>query len=197
VNSHKRDWEELGTLDPMWAIYSDPTRKYGKWDLDEFFATGEQDVDRLMGWVAERGYPKHRESALDFGCGIGRLTRALARHFQRAYGVDIAGTMVARARQLNSGISNCEFLTTDDCNLASFPDHHFDLIYTKWVLQHLPDREAIRPHLIAFVRCLKPDGLLVFQLRTGLSLKARLQLGESSMPLSGGSGSESASSTSG
>lgn len=177
MRSHKKDWEELAAVDPLWAIYSDPAHKFNNWDLDEFFATGERDVAEIMRWIGRTGVPKHQELALDFGCGVGRLTRALAQRFEKVYGVDIAESMITRAKNLNRDFRNCEFVTNEDSHLRMFPGSYFDMIYSRWVLQHLPDRMAIRTHIAAFVRCLKPDGLLVFQLRTGLSVGARLQLG--------------------
>lgn len=177
VRSHRQDWEELGAVDPLWAINSDPAHKFNNWNLDDFLASGAKDVAGIIRWMDENGLPKHRDLALDFGCGVGRLTRALAQHFGRVYGVDIADSMVARAKEINRDKPNCEFLTNEHSSLPIFPNDTFDLIYSRWVLQHLPSRSSIRAHIGSFVRCLKPDGLLIFQLRTGLSLKARLQIG--------------------
>ncbi len=39
LKRHKQDWEDLGTVDPLWAIHSQPNRKFGKWDINEFFTT--------------------------------------------------------------------------------------------------------------------------------------------------------------
>ena len=88
LEKQKGDWEALGRLDPLWAIYSDPKRQHGKWDLEEFFRSGQDDVSALMEEAERIGRPSERVSALDFGCGVGRLTRALAKHFNHC--VEIA-----------------------------------------------------------------------------------------------------------
>jgi ubiquinone/menaquinone biosynthesis C-methylase UbiE len=99
-----------------------------------------------MGSAARLGYPSGREAALDFGCGVGRLTRALAKDFRRCYGVDISESMIAKARELNQSLPGCEFVLNTQGDLALFPDNHFDMIYTCRVLQHLPSRATIKLH---------------------------------------------------
>lgn len=90
----KQNWEDLATLDPLWAILSDPHRRFGQWDASEFFASGEVEVGRLLQRVAMLGLPANRKRALDFGCGVGRLTRAMSRVFEECYGVDISEGMI-------------------------------------------------------------------------------------------------------
>ena len=55
-------------------------------------------------WSKRRpgGSPAARRSALDFGCGIGRLSQALAEHFDQVYGVDISPKMIELARAAQS-----------------------------------------------------------------------------------------------
>lgn len=177
LKRHQRDWDDLGKVDALWAIYTDPSRRMGRWDLADFFATGARDVERTLSVADEVGHPKARSVALDFGCGVGRLTRALAPHFDRCYGVDISSTMIEQARELNREVYNCEFLVNETDRMAGFDDASVDLILTQWVLQHLPGRDLVRSYLLDFLRVLRPGGLLVCQLRTALTLKHRLQLG--------------------
>src|SRR4051812_25855551 len=101
LQSHKRDWEDLAELDALWAIYTDPAGQHGRWELDKFFASGEAEVQSLMEKARNLRLPPQNKSVLDFGCGVGRLTRALSKHFQEACGVDVSEAMVAQARELN------------------------------------------------------------------------------------------------
>ena len=59
---HRRDWEELAAVDPLWA---------------------------LMKATAELGRPQPRR-VLDFGCGVGRLARPFAARFDEYVGADVA-----------------------------------------------------------------------------------------------------------
>ena len=175
LRRHQRDWEDLGDLDPCWAILAYPERRFGRWDLDEFFRSGEVEIGRLTADMQRLGYPVNRERALDVGCGVGRLTRALAPHFRHCYGVDVSAPMIAAARKLNITFPNCEFVLNGDPDLRMFPRGHFDLIYSVLVLQHLPTRAAIAAYVADFVRVLAPGGLLVCQIPSHIPLRRRLQ----------------------
>ncbi len=144
LRRQKQEWEELGNMDPYWAILAQAGRKFGKWDTNEFFATGAQEIARVMESTADLGYPSGREVALDFGCGVGRLTRALAKYFQQCYGVDISESMVAKAKEINRSFPNCSFFVNTEEHLSTFADDCFDLIYTNLVLQHLPRKATIK-----------------------------------------------------
>ena len=176
LRRHQRDWEDLGDLDPCWAILAYPERRFGRWDLDEFFRSGEQEIVRLAMDMQRLGHPARRARALDFGCGVGRLTRALAPHFRHCYGVDVSAPMIATARKLNAAFPNCEFVLNGQPDLRMFPDGHFDLIYSVLVLQHLPTRAAIAAYVVDFARILAPGGLLVCQIPSHIPLRRRLQL---------------------
>jgi SAM-dependent methyltransferase len=176
LRRHQRDWEDLGDLDPCWAILAHPDRRFRRWDLEEFFHTGEQQVAGLVVDMERLGYPIRRERALDFGCGVGRLTRALSAHFGQCHGVDVAAPMIAAARKLNVAFPRCQFAVNDRLDLRLFADGYFDLIYCVLVLQHLPTRAAIASYLAEFVRVLTPGGLVVCQIPSRIPLRRRFQL---------------------
>jgi ubiquinone/menaquinone biosynthesis C-methylase UbiE len=169
----RKHWDDLGRLDPFHAILSRPGTRLGRWDLDEFFATGQREIADLMEYAARIGLPKERNRALDFGCGVGRLTQPLAEYFEECTGVDISDSMVRRAKELSKS-EKCHFLLNDRPTLP-FPNHHFDLIYTSIVLQHVPQKTLIRRYISEFVRTLKKDGLLVMQIPSHIKLRNRLQ----------------------
>jgi ubiquinone/menaquinone biosynthesis C-methylase UbiE len=175
LKKHKSDWDSIGGIDPMWAILSDHSKKFGKWDTDEFFRSGKEAADTVVRLMEINGYPREREKALDFGCGVGRVTRFFAHHFAEVVGIDVADTMVTKARELNAAITNCTFMVNDKENLELFRDNSFDLVYSYIVLQHVPSRQAIDTYVAEFLRILKPNGLLLFQLPASLPLLIRLQ----------------------
>lgn len=172
----RHDWEALATLDPLWAILSDPSRRFGKWDLSEFLRTGDRQIAEVMRHADRLGYPRQRQVALDFGCGVGRNTRALATYFRTCHGVDISDTMIARAREIHKSAPGCEFAVNSTPGLPMFHDESVDMVYTTLVLQHMPNTRVIKSYIAEFTRILRRDGLLVFQLLCALPLKNRLQL---------------------
>jgi SAM-dependent methyltransferase len=175
VAEEKRHWEEFAAQDPFWAVLSYPDQKRGRWDKDEFYASGEAVIDEVLGHAAQFAQPTGHESALDFGCGLGRLTRALAGRFDRAVGVDISETMVANATELNEEVGNLSFQVNARTDLKTFDDATFDMVNTRIVLQHLPSRQAVEGYLEEFLRVLRPGGLLVFQMPSKLPLRVSVQ----------------------
>jgi ubiquinone/menaquinone biosynthesis C-methylase UbiE len=162
----RRDWEELGKADPLWAILTTPDKKGNRWRLDEFLQTGRDEVAELMARIEHLSVPARRRSALDFGCGVGRLTQALADHFESVVGVDISTSMLELAGRVNRHGARCRYVLNSASNLAIFESGTFDLIYSRLVLQHLPPRLE-RAYLTEMIRVLAPGGLLVFQLPSG------------------------------
>ena len=59
----KKNWEELGQQDPMWAILSAPSKKNRKWDPEAFFQSGEAEIGHILNDVTAAGFPLRRETA--------------------------------------------------------------------------------------------------------------------------------------
>jgi ubiquinone/menaquinone biosynthesis C-methylase UbiE len=156
----RRDWTALGTADPLWAVCVDPDKRAGRWDIAEFLASGQAEVTDALAELDRLGCCYGRQSALDFGCGVGRLTAALSDHFAAVTGVDIAEPMLAYAKSLQADHPHCRFLLNDRPDLSIFPDDSFDLVYSSLVLQHLPPRLA-ESYLAEFVRVARPGGAIV------------------------------------
>jgi SAM-dependent methyltransferase len=158
----KSVWERLGRDDPMWAVLTERE----EWDEGEFFATGERELDVMMVQLDSLGLEIGRGSALDFGCGLGRLTRALGERFERAVGVDIAESMIESARSLNRACANCDFRLSADPDLRSYGSESFDLVLSRITLQHMPP-DLARGYVAEFLRVVAGDGAVVFQLVAG------------------------------
>lgn len=165
-------WQDWGVADPLYAILSSPEYWQNRGDLDRFLATGRDTVSHLMEKVDELDLCKERKRALDFGCGLGRLTHALAPMFAEVVGLDIAASMVERARAIHSNVTNCSFDVEVRENLSRFPDAHFDCVISLLVLQHLGSEDAMARYLHEFLRILRPGGALIIQLPTIVSLAA-------------------------
>jgi SAM-dependent methyltransferase len=159
----QKSWDEAGQADPLWAILTAPGKEGGRWDLEEFFVSGREEISAALQYVASLGLPSLRGRALDFGCGVGRLTQALAEHFDEADGVDIAPSMVEQARELNRHGDRCRYHVNAEPDLRLFPDSSFDFVYSNLVLQHVGPELACA-YMREFVRVLAPGGVALFQL---------------------------------
>lgn len=182
----QRNWEGLAQADPLWAICTDPKKRNKQWTKEDFFATGRKELEAVLAYAARIGIRIDQTSpALDFGCGIGRLTRALAQYFPECVGVDISPTMINLAQELNHYLPHCNFLLNEDAGLKSLPDNYFGFIYTSLVLQHIA-KPCSHEYLAELIRVLKPAGVFIFQvpeklqansltkIRTRLAVRSRL-----------------------
>lgn len=155
------NWDDLGRRDPMWAILSDPSRHGNRWTPEEFFATGEDHVAEYLSLLHRLGVDPQAGRALDFGCGAGRLSHALARRFERVDGVDIAPSMIDLADRYNNQPDRLRFHVNKKADLRLFDNDTFDLALSLIVFQHM-DNNLKTGYLGEFIRVLRPGGLAVF-----------------------------------
>ncbi|MCD6579858.1 class I SAM-dependent methyltransferase [bacterium] len=156
-------WDKLGKEDPLWAVLSISQKKGNKWNIKEFFETGEREINNLMDYLNRLNIKLDKNKALDFGCGVGRLTRAMTPYFSEIVGVDIAPSMIKIAKELNDNKDKCVYILNETENLEIFKDDTFDFIYTNITLGHMKKKYA-RKYIEEFFRILRPNGTVIFQL---------------------------------
>ena len=157
-----RLWERNASIDALWSILALPGKEGGRWDRDEFFRSGERDVAELMRYLAERSATPRTGRVLDFGCGVGRLSRAFAARFERVDGVDVSPTMIRLAHRYASVDGRCHYSVGSRPDLGMFPDATFDLVCSILVLQHIPPPLA-EGYVREFGRVAASGGVILFQ----------------------------------
>ena len=156
-------WENWGRQNPYYGVLTD--NRFRRQNLDdklktEFFETGRVHVERVLTMAMRHcGNLASRKSALDFGCGVGRLVLPLAGLFERVTGVDISAGMLQVAKQncFERGIDNADLVLSDD-RLTSVPGK-FDFIHSYLVLQHIPVRRGERI-IVQLLDRLNEEGIL-------------------------------------
>ncbi|MFQ5844108.1 MAG: methyltransferase domain-containing protein, partial [Planctomycetota bacterium] len=156
-------WNRFGETDPLWAVLSHRDKRGNRWDAEEFFRTGRREIDEVMRDLRALELDGPRRRALDFGCGVGRLTQALARHFEEVDGVDVSPSMIRLAHAHDRQGGRCRYHLNERDDLRRFPDGRFDLVYSNITLQHMPPALSKR-YLGELLRVAGPGGVLVFQL---------------------------------
>jgi ubiquinone/menaquinone biosynthesis C-methylase UbiE len=171
IRRMRDDWDHRAALNAEHFIVS----TQDMWARDDFLTSGEQDVQRyLLPEVAGHGLDPAHCDALDFGCGVGRLSRAMARHFRAVTAVDISAEMLQKARQTFGDVNNIRWLEYDGYDLSGIATHSHDVVFSYLVLQHVP-RQSLALHYVGeLCRVLRPGGLLRVQFSSRALYRLRL-----------------------
>jgi SAM-dependent methyltransferase len=146
--SDRRRWSKLGLKNPFWASLPEQRFRANRMDAsdeDAFFETGERDCAATFATIrALVGEDFHPARALDFGCGVGRVTIPLARECRRVLAVDISEPMlqVAARHCADRGILNVEFLNAREFSKET-QRRVFDFVYAYNVFQHIGPRAGM------------------------------------------------------
>ncbi|MDR6787463.1 SAM-dependent methyltransferase [Sphingomonas sp. BE138] len=129
-------------------------------DRDAFFALGEKIVHE----IADPYLPARRTLAVDIGCGVGRLTRALSTRFDKAIGLDVSDEMVRKGTDLQRDTPKVQLIATDG---VTFPIETgtADFVFSYVVFQHMPSIEVIKGSLAETRRILAPGGAALLHLK--------------------------------
>jgi SAM-dependent methyltransferase len=159
-------WDERARENALYFVdtqigYDDP-------DTDAFWRHGEEVVEQMLGMAGLTVGAE--ETVVDIGCGVGRLTRALATRAAHVYGVDVSREMLDRARGHNPELANVEWLHGDGKGLAVLADASVDGCFSHVVFQHIPDPETTLNYVRDMGRVLRTGGWALFQVSTDPSV---------------------------
>src|SRR5690349_18237657 len=135
--STDRDWRRWARLDPYYAVFSrDEFRSVNTSTRDEFFETGVKHLNDVLTTLRHHFGPLNEDSALDYGCGVGRVTIPLAQRFKGVTGIDVSNEMLAEATSnlTKADTHNVTLKSSGDALLAD--GKQFDLVHCYNVLQH-------------------------------------------------------------
>ncbi len=160
-------WTHLGETEPHWSVLS--AKEYQQQQIgsgiDKFYNSGKPEVTRIFRTLERNEIDSSRlKTCMEYGCGLGRVTRWLADEFSVVHGIDISKAHLAHADDYfkRLGMENVKLHHLQNVrDIEAIPK--VDLIYSRIVLQHNPP--PIMSFIItSFMRCLKPGGVAFFQL---------------------------------
>lgn len=131
------DWAQIAASEPFYGVLTDPAFLSGNMTdeaLARFWSSGGPDIGWQVDLLQAHYGPFAPRTALDFGCGVGRLTRAMAPFADTVYGVDVAPAMLDIARRHAPG----NVIYTD-----SIPDVELDWVNSLIVFQHIHPRRGV------------------------------------------------------
>lgn len=158
LDRSRRFWDAKAAENPYWYVSS--CGPYEHCDIGAFWASGVQiwiDLKTAIGYA-----PKLNDKVVEIGCGVGRLTRAIARDIGHVYSIDISAEMVEMARKAK--LPNVDFYVIDGVTLAPLTDGCADCTIAYSVYQHLPSIGVLEAYLDEMLRLTRPTGILAFTL---------------------------------
>lgn len=156
------EWDRRARENAYHYIASD----HDEWSEEDFDRSGREsvqgvvveDLDRIAG-----GRDPKTMTALEIGCGAGRMTRALAEIFGQVHAVDVSGEMIEKARARLADLDNVHLHHTNGVDLTALGDAEIDFAMSFVVFQHIPELDVIRGYITEVARRLRPGGLFKFQ----------------------------------
>ena len=126
--------------------------------LFDHFADRYDRYDQISGgwitqWVEGALSGKTGSSAIDIGCGTGRVAQLLAGHYENVRAIDLSSEMI-EAAQRNHPHPRVVFEVADLMQVTG----QYDLVISMMTLHHLPDVEASLKHIASLV---KPGGTAI------------------------------------
>ncbi len=171
VEKMRADWDERARENFRHYIVN--SRK--DWTEEDFRRSGAESVSHYvltdMGNVCQGKNPLEMK-VLDFGCGSGRLTRALAAIFREVHGVDISGEMVELAKAQLSDLPNVRVHQTNGVDLNVLGDLMFDFAFSFSVFHHVPGKALIESCIQEVGKHLHDGCLFKFEVQGDMRLNA-------------------------
>ncbi len=159
-NENQKHWENFAEKNAKY--YIDTSLK----NPDQFWRKGKDNFNTYILPILEK-YQVTGETALDFGCGIGRYTFPLCSYFHKVIGVDISNNMLEKARQYakERNIQKTQFIQNE--NFFDLPDESpsIDFIYSVNVFQHIEDPDEIQRILHKMAKILRGYAYIQFDTR--------------------------------
>jgi SAM-dependent methyltransferase len=160
-------WDEFARIDAYTYIMTDLPRG----DRAAFWRSGETAVsEEVLPTVRKHAVPLG--TALEIGCGVGRLLFPLAKHFERVLGLDISPEMVRQGTALaaQKNVPNTKFFTLADYQRRpenfGLTEGSVDFVYSLIVFQHIADFSAIEDYFKLIRMWLSPGGIAHLQFDT-------------------------------
>jgi 2-polyprenyl-3-methyl-5-hydroxy-6-metoxy-1,4-benzoquinol methylase len=162
-------WKSLGISKPYWSVLTNPgyLNENIEQNKEAFYQSGQAELTNLFA-ALQRSNVSIQPSfkCLEFGCGVGRVTGALATHFASVMGVDVSyeHLQLAESYIQEQGLANVELAHLTNLQELSQLGN-FDFLYSQIVFQHNPP-PVTKFILEQLLSQLNPNGLAYFQIPT-------------------------------
>jgi len=161
-------YARVGPTEPHFAVEVDSSETLDSVDtnISQFWATGHVQAHALVQPLERFGLTELKsKTAVEFGCGVGRLSFGLAGIFKQLHSYDVSDSQIKLAKKssMDAAVDNCQFHLSSGNPFAALES--CDFFYSKNAFQHYPP-PLIHQFIRNALRSLKPDGLALFQVPT-------------------------------
>lgn len=161
----RREWDDIARENAFygvasWDEFADPSSI----DEERYWRSGAVLADNLL---AHLGLERTESiTAVEIGCGNGRVTHRLAARCAAVWALDISPEMIARARQRWSALRNVKFEVGSGADLAPVPTASADVVLSFITLHHVTEPAVVLSYLRETGRVLKSGGRALLHLHT-------------------------------
>ncbi len=167
----RAQYAKVGPTEPHFAVAVDSPEILDSVEanISQFWATGHVQAQELLAPLEHFGLTELKnKTAVEFGCGVGRLSLGLAGKFKQLHSYDVSDSQITLAKKasIDAGLHNCQFHLSSGNPFAALESA--DFFYSKNTFEHYPP-PLIHQFIRNALRSLKPDGFALFQVPTLLS----------------------------
>lgn len=165
----KQQWQHLGETEPHWSVLTNESYFQDVFHMnrDAFFQSGVAEVDTFIATLKRARVERSQlRRVVELGCGVGRVTAALATKFDDVVGVDISAAHLRLAEELPRNTEANAISFRQLTSIDAVPQiGKFDVLYSRIVLQHNPPPVMARL-LSDFLEQLNVGGVAFLQVPT-------------------------------
>ena len=164
----RAQYAKIGPTEPHFAVPIDSPEALNSIDTNiaQFWATGHVQAEALLQSLERFGLTELKnKTAVEFGCGVGRLSLGLAGKFKQLHSYDMSDSQIGLAKKasVDADVRNCQFHLSSGNPFAAL--ERADFFYSKNTFEYYPP-PIIHQFIRNALRSLNPDGLALLQIPT-------------------------------
>lgn len=165
----RMEWEAIARENPLFAVMSVPDflnegpDGFSEASLEAFFRKGEDIFEtHVRPCLARLEAGAERPFLVEYGCGMGRILKAVLASGYDCAGIDISPTMLKHCRNFLG--DRVPLYQLDADNRCGIPDGAADIVYSYAVFQHIQKLSVYERALEEVARIVAPGGVLALHL---------------------------------
>jgi ubiquinone/menaquinone biosynthesis C-methylase UbiE len=161
----RREWDAIARENAYYGIaswdeFADPSAM----DEQRFWRSGAALADNLLAHLGLEDTAAL--TAVEIGCGNGRVTHRLAERFREVWAFDISPEMIARAEARWHELANVRFVVGRGADLEPVPTASCDIVLSFITLHHVTDPAVVLSYLRETARVLHAGGRALLHAHT-------------------------------